>query len=341
MQFYQPSKSRRSALAVIYTAAALSHSALSLCADPSVDAYADKILNRANTDPQAIDRNADGQVDVRDLAIYIDGQPIFATFGTAETLAFHSQGSVTLPIYFSKPVTGTLKFDLGGTAEIGAGKDFTLSQTSVTVTNAKSTQITVNFQPWRGVGGEKVLRLTLNRDPLVIPNNGTFSSHLLRVRQFDAGEFVGLLTFPPGSGLPTIPVRLGLTTGGSAFCSFEQKDSFLGNGINLSWALGSGGFPAFSGSVPLTIPADSLNRPPGSNVNASLAISRSSPPYDAATEAYLEGFPPEDQPVLYQATLTFHNLIAAGARFSNAPNPYAVVQQGRLTLQPVRYAAEP
>ncbi len=211
----------------------------------------------------------------------------------------------------------------------------------MTVTNAKSTQITVNFQPWRGVGGEKVLRLTLNRDPAVIPNNGSFSTHLLRVRQFDAGEFVGLLTFPPGSGLPTLPVRLGLSSGGSAFCSFEQNGSFLGAGFNLTWSSGSGGFPVITASIPLSIAAESLNRSPGANINASLEISRLEPPYDELTEAYLEGFPPEDQPALYQSTFIFHDLIAAGANRPQGDNPFAIRHEGRLSLQPVSYAAAP
>jgi hypothetical protein len=302
--------------------------------------HLDAILQR-NNPAHAPDLTGDGALDVRDLVVFLNGQPISTTFGTAETLAFHSQGSVTLPVYFSKPVTGTLKFDLGGTAEIGAGKDFTLSQTTVSVTNATSTQLTVNFLPWRGVGGEKVLRLTLNRNPIVIPNNGTFSTHLLRVRQFDAGEFVGLLTFPAGSGLPTLPVRVGLQSSGSALCSFEQNGSFLGTGINLAWTSGSSGFPSFSGAVPLSIPAESLNRPSGSNVSASLAISRSAPPYDEATEAYLDGFPENDQPALYLAEFTFHDLIAAGANRPANNNPYAIRHLGRLTLQPVTYAPAP
>lgn len=328
-------------LALICLVAALPATALSQGSDPSVEPYVDKILNRPTTDPQAIDRNSDSQVDVRDLAIYINGLPVSATFGTAETLAFHSQGSVTLPISFSKAMTGTIKFDLGGDAEAGSGKDFTLSQSSITLNNATSTQITVNFQPWRGVGGEKVIRLTINRNPAVIPNNGTFSTHLLRVRQFNAGEFVGLLTFPPGSGLPTIPVRIGLSGGGSAFCSFEQNGSFLGTGFNLSWSQGSSGFPTFTGTVPLVIAGQSFNRPAGTNINASLQISRTLSPFDEQTDAYLAGFAPDNQPALYQAIFTFHDLIAAGANRPEGDNPFAIIHQGRLTLQPVSYAPAP
>jgi hypothetical protein len=138
-----------------------------------------------------------------------------------------------------------------------------------------------------------------------------------------------------------LPVRVGLSTGGSAFCSFEQNGSFLGPGINLSWSAGSDGFPAFTGNVPLVISGQSLNRPAGTNVNASLQISRTVAPFDEQTQAYLAGFSPENQPALYQSTFTFHDLIAAGANRPLGDNPFAITHQGRLTLQPVIYAPAP
>ena len=73
--------------------------------------YLDKILEKTAFTPAEIATlNTDGiaSIDVRDLAIVLNGQPISATFGSAETLAFQSDGSVTVPILFSKPVTGTI-----------------------------------------------------------------------------------------------------------------------------------------------------------------------------------------------------------------------------------------
>lgn len=313
--------------------------ALAQADDPSVGKYADKILDRSVTDPLINDRNADGKVDVRDLAIYINGQPAFATFGSPETLAFHSQGSVSFPIYFSKPVTGTVKIDLGGSAAAGAGLDYTISPSQLNVTNAKTAQINVLFQPWRGIGGEKTIRLTLNRNPSMIPLNGQYSTHLLRIRQFQQGEFVGMLNFPAGTGLPSLAVRIGLNNGGSAVCAFPSEGTILGSQIPLSWSPGATEFPNFTGSASLTIPGSTFGR--SSDIQASLAISRMSPPFGDELDAYLEGFPIDDQPALYHATFTFHNLIAAGQGRSPGSNPFAVVHQGWLAIQSVDYAAAP
>ncbi len=311
--------------------------------------YLDKILERRPFTPAeaaVLNRDAHPEIDVRDLVIYLSGQDVSASFASAETLAFHPAGlttlpTVTLPIYFSKPVTGTIKLDLGGTASEGAEADFTIlyhqaAQKTFTVVNATSLDIPIQLRPWQGIGGEKVIRLTINRNPEILPENGTYSTHLLRIRQFDAGEFVGMLSFPPGSGLPSLPVRIGLGLDGSAMCSFQQASTLLGSSLNFSWNTGYQGFPNFPEPVPITIPGENLNRT--NAVNATLSIQRLSPPFHEELVAFLEGFPENDQPALYHATFTFHDLIGAGARFSPGPNPYAVVHQGRLTLQPVSYA---
>lgn len=306
-------------------------------ADPSIGNYAGKILNRAVTDSHVTDRNADSKLDVRDLAIYINSLPISATFESAESLAYFSQGSITLTIKFSKPVTGTIKFDLGGNAGAGVGLDYLLSPTQIPVTNASSTQITLLFQPWRGMGGEKVIRLSLSRSSSIIPANGAYPSHLVRIRQFEQGEYVGMLTFPAGSGLPSQSVRIGLNSGTGAVCSFQNESTLLGSQLSLTWGAKSSGFPNFTGTVALTISGTSLGR--ATPINASLVFTRKTPPYGAELDAYLAGFPANDQPALYTATFTFHDLIAAGQGKAVESNPFAVVHQGRLTLQPVTYAA--
>jgi hypothetical protein len=286
----------------------------------------------------------DGKVDVRDLVIFFNnlrnnGDPAEASFETGESLAFVSQNSVTLPIIFSKPVTGTIRFDLGGNAENGLNADYTLAQTEISLTNATRTQLTVNIRPWRGMGGEKALRLTLRRQPQVIPANGAFSTHLLRLRQFEQGEFVGMLTFPPESTLPSLPVRLGLAQGGSGYCSFETQGTILGGGFAFMWQAGASGFPNVSGAIPLSLPGAIFGRGAQESVSASLAFQRLTAPFPADLQEYLAGFPANDQPATYRATFTFQNLFAAGDAAPPAgPNPFAVVFQGRLTLQPVRYA---
>lgn len=281
----------------------------------------------------------DGQVDVRDLVIFLSGLPISATFGTAETLAFHSAGSVTLPIFFTKqvPSATTIKFDLGGNAiapgTTGALRDYTLNYLPNVPAGATSHELTINFEPWNGFGGEKVIRLTINRDPAVIPQNGTFSTHIVRVRQFDAGEFVGSLSFEGTSALSATAVRVGVNTNGTAVIAFQPKSALLGEHITASWSPGFGNFPALSQQIAVSIPGAALGR--AQPVSANLSFARLGTPYSEENAAYLEGFDLGNKPALYAATLSIHNLFAAGAATANA---FTINQSGRLALQPVQFS---
>lgn len=312
-----------------------------LRAEPAEKAHLDKILQRRSFTTQeeaALNKDSDPAIDVRDLVLHLIGLPVSATFTTAETLAYHGQGSVGLTIQFSKPLpkTTTLKFDLGGTAS--ASQDYTLSYNSTLAAGATTAQLTVNFAPtWSGNGGEKVVRLTINNDPAVVPQNGENATHILRIRQFDAGEFVGLLTFPAGSGLPSLPVRVGLFSGGNALVSFEQQGSLLGERITIPWAGGPNGFPSFPQGSNIAVPAQALGRSVSDPLKANLFFRRKTAPFDQATTAYLGGFPANDQPAVYDADFRIDDLFKAGAALAGGANPYAVTQTGRLTLQPVTY----
>lgn len=304
--------------------------------------YLDKILERRTISPeesQSLNRDTNPVIDVRDLVIYLNGLPISATFLTGETLAFHSQGTVTLPIVFSKPVTGTLKFDLGGTATPGAGKDFTLNPAQITLNNSRNASVTVIFEPWRGVGGEKIIRLSLNRQQTLAPANGSFSSHILRIRQFTAGEYVGLLSFQNGSGLPSLPVRVGLDNGGAAVCAFDSGTTLFGGSLALSWTPGPDAFPAFATAAPITLPGAVFSRT--TDIHGTLVLSRMTPPFTGELAAYLGGFPATEQPAVYSAVCTLTDLFAAGGSRPNNANPFAVVHAGTLTLRPVSFASAP
>lgn len=289
----------------------------------------------------------DGKVDVRDMVLFFNNlrnntDPVEASFETGETLAFVSQNSVTLPIVFSKPVTGTIRFDLGGDAEAGTDRDYSIAQSEIALTNSTRTQVTINIQPWRGMGGEKVVRLTLRRQATIIPANGTFSTHVLRLREFERGEFVGMLSFPPNSALPSLPVRFGLSNGGVGYCSFQSVGTMLGTGFPFTWSTGGAGFPNLTGVITLKLPGASLgrgNEEGESDLTATLAFQRLVAPFTPDLQAYLSGFPGDDQPAVYQATFTFQDLFAAGASApSSGPNPFAIVYQGRLTLQTAGFA---
>jgi len=324
-----------------------------LRAEPAEKAHLDKILQRRSftaVEAIALDRDTNSAVDVRDLVLYLKDQNslgVSASFATAETLAFHSQGSVPLTVNFSKPLpqATTVTFDLGGTASPPSATtpDYTLSYNSSLPAGATSMQLNVVFRPWIGMGGEKVVRLTISRNPSVLPLNGEFGTHILRIRQFDQTEFIGTLTFAAASGLPSLPVRVGLWSGGTGVCSFQQADTIFGPDVALQWSGGSGDFPQSLGnSIPLQFSGESFGRGANSKINARLSLARSNAPYDDITAAYLSGFPTNDLPAVYTATFVFDNLIGAGALYSGGPNnPYAVTNMGRLTLQRVKYAPAP
>ena len=125
----------------------------------------------------------------------------------------------------------------------------------------------------------------------------------------------------------------------SALLSFQREGTVLGPQLILDWKAGSGGFPEIPGAAAFTVPGGALSRP--GTLNASLELTRFTPLPNSEDAAYLQAFPVNDQPALFRATLTFHDLIGAGASRPVASNPFAVSWQGRLSLQPVTYLPTP
>lgn len=352
----------RDRLLIILLSAVLSAPCFFCRAEAPEKSHMDKILQRRTNftavETIALDRDTNSLVDVRDLVLYLrdqNGLAVSASFASEETLAYHSQGSVALTINFSKPVpqATTLKFDLGGTATppqtsnpsiFASASDYKLSYSSAISVPAGATtaQVIVTFSPtWNGMGGEKAVRLTINRDPAVLPGNGEIATHLLRIRQFDGAEFIGTLTFAAGSGLPSLPVRVGLWSGGTGVCSFQQTDTIFGPEIALRWSGSLESPESLGNAIPFQFSGQSFGRGTNSTINAKLSLARSNAPYDDITAAYLSGFPTNDLPAVYAANFVFENLIGAASTVLQGANPYAVTNLGRLVLQRVNFAPAP
>jgi len=302
------------------------------------DAYLDSILQRRVLTPsEQAQLDLDGQpgLDVRDLVLFLDGLPVAATFETEETIVYHQQAIAMIPILFSKPVSGTVSFGVSGDAQ--PGSDYTLSATDLPLTNATKADIVVSLPPqWRGDGGERVLQLILNRSQTLLPRTGRHQSHTIRMRKYDAGEYVGMLMFPTSIFLPSSAIRVGLMSSGDIDLLLVGGDSFIGRKLMFRGHLATDAFPEFDDQSTFSIPGAHLMR--SRDAEGAMRITRKTVP-DEDFESFLTAFPSEDKPAVYGVEVTLADLIGAGVAHAAGTNPFAVRMQGHLTLQPVRYAA--
>lgn len=203
---------------------------------PPEKQHLDKIFDRrpfspAETTPLDVAGGAggtpDGVVDVRDLVVFLNGQPVSAWFESDETTALRSQSSVSIPIRFSKPVTGSLRIETGGTARMGSDfgtfgtpvSGFTGINTSITVNNALTASLIIPLVPnTTETRGERRLTLsmkaqgvTFNPQTLSVNRNGSPAPgyrplHTIILK--DAWKsWTGTINFPPESGFATTDVR--------------------------------------------------------------------------------------------------------------------------------------
>ena len=177
--------------------------------------HLDKILERRAFTPSeesaldltGIDGNPDGVVDVRDLVVFLNGQPISFWFETEQTLAKSWVGNVSVPIRFSRAVSGTISFSFGGTAVAGTapGSDFTPPSGSLVLPpSSYQAEIPLSILPKSTLGQARYVVLTLQTPPTgnlvqIIPGNGEserYSSHVVRIVDADKGLYGGTISFP-------------------------------------------------------------------------------------------------------------------------------------------------
>lgn len=250
--------------------------------DPTLDKQRDIILGRSAFD-SSLDKNNDSQIDVRDMALHVivNGRPAEASFASEFSRAFPSQGSVQVPIFFSKPVSGVLRLELSGTAVEGAdytassiGRDTPdpgLSRIVREITlpaNSTSHAITVPLAPTTGeFRGERRLVLTLRADATYNSSNnqvtrdgpapGAISSHTIVISEaehlwtgtldFSPPEATGAAALPNGFG--TIPATFALDANGSLRASLRGS-KFFADAAATQGAVGASGALVFA--APLT-----------------------------------------------------------------------------------------
>lgn len=121
----------------------------------------DAILGRGNfTDPQLqeMDVNQDGKVDVSDA---VSIQTPIASFDSAESIVNETVGVHNVEMSFSKPVNGTLKYTIGGTATDDIeNSDYAALPGSIVV-NGINASIPVNVLSDTEYEGDESIKLTL------------------------------------------------------------------------------------------------------------------------------------------------------------------------------------
>ena len=225
-------------------------------------AHLDKILEKRTFTPEetaALNKDTDPAIDVRDLVIFLNGQPISAYFDTIETVAFRDQTSVTIPIRFTKPVTGTIRVELGGTAKQGADfgafgaqvQGFQGIRTSFSVTNATSAPIVIPISNAGGArSGEKRLTLnlqavatfnstntTVNRSCNIAP--GFRPAHTIVFRNAWK-SWIGTIDFPRESGFTSLAVRFLMGEDRSLRMIVEDSNLFQSASLGSAQVNGEG-----------------------------------------------------------------------------------------------------
>jgi hypothetical protein len=167
------------------------------------------------------------------MALYINGKPLEASFATATSRVFPNQGSALVPILFTRPLTGTIRVELSGTAE--TGRDFQSFGTpvagfegitiAVQVTDATSTALSIPLVSVpQKLRGERRLSLilrglatltngsTVNRTGSAAP--GGIPSHTIIISEAEK-TWSGTLEFPTSSGFGPLPTGFALSADGT------------------------------------------------------------------------------------------------------------------------------
>lgn len=199
---------------------------------PNVSGYASRILGRQISNTNVVDRNGDGNVDVRDLVLFVNGLPVRASFVTVETHAFPSQTSVNIPIQFSKAASGKLRIELSGSAINGTDYGnfgapvigFENISREISLTNAKIATLSIPLLADPNVfRGERKLVLTLHSVATLSgtqvnrsagPSPGFITAHTIIISEGDR-VWTGNLNFDPESGFGSKPVAFALSTDGA------------------------------------------------------------------------------------------------------------------------------
>jgi hypothetical protein len=170
------------------------------------------------------DQNGNGVADAVDYANYLAAQAPLATLATAGSQFSDTAGTVGVQVLFSKPYSGTLHFQISGTAVQGldyqpafgpldasSGGEIPVNGTSANIPIALLTNTAVNVS--------RALVISL-RQPSGVPSMGSYTlgaltTHVLKIVDGDLGTFGGVIQFTNAAGLTPQTIRLALRSGSS------------------------------------------------------------------------------------------------------------------------------
>lgn len=310
----------RSALAILVVAAITVSTPCLNAEDPSVSNYVDRILGRKVADPKVSDQNSDKSIDVRDLAVYIDGQATdsnYATFDTRQTRVFSSQSSVKIPISFSKPLTGSIRIELGGSA-VGSRdykafgspvQGFRGLVTQINLKSASKATLTIPLiHRANEILGERRLVLTIRslatlkegdqvtRTASAAP--GRISTHTVIIADADR-IWTGYMDFPARSGFGKQPVVFALNKNGKLTMAMRDSKFF-------AKSTPSTGSVSASDVLTFTSPITGTYQPTSGAPNTSWTMTISDAAKRSTTAA----------PQVHSAKLTISNFPSAGIKRS-------------------------
>jgi hypothetical protein len=187
---------RRSAWSALVAASCVSGFLPPCHAQNSARDVIDSILERQPAGTN--DLNQDAKVNVLDLVLFLNQRPIVAWFPTKATTVNSWDGSAEVEIAFSEPVTGSLTYQLGGSAI--SGDDYIQPAPTITLSGATSAKLPIQLKPQSALRTSRQLVITLQvrKDGNVRTGGGEnnrYSTHNIRIRDADAGLYSGTMGF--------------------------------------------------------------------------------------------------------------------------------------------------
>lgn len=272
----------------------------------SPEDYLNVILERVGFtagDVTRIDQNADGTIDVRDLTLYYQANPSdlpFVVFAESQTTEVADGGLIQIPVYFSRPYSGPLKYEISGAG--GSGREFLLTGNQVELpdqgvvrgevtVNGVVASIPLQLGELREVSEARPIIIALTTDaesptsspkylfrpaaPGVPPAEGeprlAPTSHLVILVSGDEGRFGGILQVPQPSAVGSQVLNVSLLSNQTA--RFDCSDSeFFSEDFAVSVTLNPDGTFTWNGEASGTTTITFPKKPESSSVPTSRTI---------------------------------------------------------------------
>jgi hypothetical protein len=200
-----------------------------------------------------------------------------AYFPSSSTTVVVGSSNAVIPVAFTKPYTGGLTYQLGGTAvpqSSGVTGDYIQPGGEVYFANTTTANILITLVPEPDVEINRSIVIALSA-PAVTNQTYTITTNscvaTIKIAQSTQGVFVGTLTITNGlfAGAQSVKMALRPGTGGNTVALLDVTgNSLLGNTFSVPVTAGTNGFQLNGGQFSNLL----TNTPWGRNLNVNLSF---------------------------------------------------------------------